>query len=96
MSASNFHEYPKSKYFSDGIIVSLSTRSISSEQMFVAVGRGDSDGSVPITLRASLNVNFSVNIALCAGSYSGRVSLVLVLQGIVLVAIAASAIIGLM
>ena len=64
--------------------------------MFVAVGRGASNGSVPITARAPLNVTSGVHIGSRAGSYSGRVSLGSVLQGIVLVAIAASAIIGLM
>ena len=64
--------------------------------MFVAVGRGSRDGSVPITARESSNVTSGVHIGSRAGSYSGRVSLGLVLQGLVLVAIAASAIIGLM
>ena len=62
--------------------------------MFVAVGRGASDGSVPITARASSNVTSGVHIISRVGSYSGRVPLGLVLQGLVLVAIAASVIIG--
>ena len=64
--------------------------------MFVAVGRGASDGSVQITARASSNVTSGVHIRSRAGFYSGRVLLGSVLQGLVLVAIAASAIIGLM
>ena len=64
--------------------------------MFVAVGRGASDGSVPITARAYLNVTSGRHIGSRADSYSGRVLLGLVLQGLVLVAIAASAIIRLL
>ena len=63
--------------------------------MFVAVGRSASDGSVPIMARASFNVTSGVHIEPHSGSYSGRVSLGSVLQGLVMVAIAASAIIGL-
>ena len=62
MSASTFPEYPKLTDFSDGIIVSLSTRSISSTRIFVAVGRGASDGSVSITERVSSNVTSGVHI----------------------------------
>ena len=93
-SASTFPEYPKSIDCSDGIIIGLLTRSISSAHMFVADGSGASNGSMPTTARASLNVTSGVHIVLRAGSYSGRVSLGLVLQGLVLVAIAASVIIG--
>ena len=64
--------------------------------MFVAVGRGASNGSAPITARAFLNVTSGVHIVSRAGSYSGHVLLGLVFQGLVLVAIAARAIIGLM
>ena len=64
--------------------------------MFVAVGRGASNGSVSITVRVFLNVTSGVHIRLRTGSYYGRVLLGSVLQGLVLVAIAASAIIGLM
>ena len=64
--------------------------------MFVAVGRGDSNGSVPITARASSSVTSGVHIISRAGSYSGRVLLGSVLQGLMLVAITASVIIGLM
>ena len=74
-SASTFPEYPKSTDCSDGIIVSLSKRSISSAQIFVAVGRGASDGSVPITARSSSNVTYGVHIVARAGSCSGRVLL---------------------
>ena len=35
---------------------------MTSERIFVAVGRGASDGSVPITARASLNVTSGVHI----------------------------------
>ena len=41
----------------------------------MAVGRGASDGSVPITARASSNVTSGVHIVSRAGSYSGPVSL---------------------
>ena len=64
--------------------------------MFVAVGRSAIDGSVPIKARASYNVTSGVHIGSRAGSYSGRILLWLVLQGLVLVVIVASAIIGLM
>ena len=74
-SASTFPGYPKLTDFSNGIIVSLLTRSISIARIFVAVGRGASDGSVPITARASLNVTSGVHIVSHAGSYYGRVSL---------------------
>ena len=75
MSASTFPEYPNSTDYLDGIIVSLSKRSISSAQIFVAVGRGASDGSVPIKARSSSNVTSGVHIVARAGSWSGRVSL---------------------
>ena len=64
--------------------------------MFVTVWHGASDGSVPITARASSNVTYGVHIRSRAIYYSRRVLLGLVLQGLVLVAIASSAIIGLM
>ena len=64
--------------------------------MFVAVGRGASNGSVPITARVSSNVTSGVHIRSHASSYSGRVLLGSVLQGLLLVAITASAIIGLL
>ena len=35
---------------------------MTSARIFVAVGRGASDGSVPITARASLNVTSGVHI----------------------------------
>ena len=41
----------------------------------MAVGRGKSDGSVPITARASLNVTSGVHIVARAGSCSRRVLL---------------------
>ena len=41
----------------------------------MAVGRGASDGSVPITARAYSNVTSGVHIVARAGSCSGRVSL---------------------
>ena len=62
MSASTLPEYPKSIDCSDGIIVSLSKISMTSAQIFVAVGRGASDGSMPITARASSNVTSGVQI----------------------------------
>ena len=74
-SASTFPEYPKSTDCSDGIIVSLSTRSISSARIFVAFGRGASDGSVPITARASSDVTSGVQIVARAGSCYGSVLL---------------------
>ena len=45
--------YPKSEDFCDGMMVSLSMRSITSARMFVAVGQGANDGSVPSTVSAS-------------------------------------------
>ena len=61
-SASTFPEYPKSTDFSDGIIVSFSTISMTSARIFVVVGRGASDGSVPITERASSDVTSGLHI----------------------------------
>ena len=95
MSASTFPDYPKSTDCSDGIMVSLLMRSITSARKFVTVERGASDGSVPIMARASSNITSGVHIGLHAGYYSGRVLLGSVLQGIMLIAIAVSAIIGL-
>ena len=44
--------------------------------MFVAVGRGAIDGSVPITAKASSNITSGVHIVSRTGSYSGHVLLV--------------------
>ena len=93
MSASTFPDYPKSTDCSDGIMVSLLMRSISSARMFVTVGRGARNDSVPIMARESSNIISDVHIGLCAGSYSGSVSLGLFLQGLVLVTIIFRAII---
>ena len=61
-SASTFPEYPKSTDYLDGIIVSLLTRSMTIARIFVALGRGASDGSAPIMTRASSNVTYGVHI----------------------------------
>ena len=62
MSAYIFPEYPKSTDFSDGIIVSLLTISMTSAQIFVVVRRGASDGSALITARAFSNDIAGVHI----------------------------------